>query len=327
MANPNFGALTTADEVADYYKEQIKGKTIIVTGVSVGGLGLYTAQVLAVHSPSLIILAARSQSSLKAAQEALQKTSPNCETKLLTLDLSSIGKVREAAKEVISWTDVPKIDIVINNAAIMATPWSKSEDGIEQQFATNHIGTFLFTNLIMSKVIAAKGRVVNVSSAGHKYGPVRFDDINFKDGAEYDPDTAYGQSKTAGILYTLSLASKLKDKGVTTFSLHPGAIMTNLGRHVPMEVWVEKGFMNADGTQNKDCNVSFKTVPQGAATTVTAALDPNIKDRSGAYLVDCRVDRQGDGFEQALAPYAVDEENAKKLWDLSEELVGEKFDF
>jgi len=179
MSHPQFGFETTAEEVASTFAQQIKGKTILITGVSPNGLGFYTAKALAAHSPALLILAARSASTLDTAIAAIRETS-SCATRPLLLDLSSIEAVRSSAQEVNKWTDVPQIDVLVNNAGIMSTPWGKTKDGIEQQFATNHIGHFLFTNLVMEKIIAAKGRVVSVSSGAHVFGPVRFDDYNFK---------------------------------------------------------------------------------------------------------------------------------------------------
>jgi NAD(P)-dependent dehydrogenase (short-subunit alcohol dehydrogenase family) len=176
MSNPSFGAHTTAEEVATTYTAEVTNKTILITGVSPNGLGLYIATVLANHSPALIILAARSVATLEVAKTAIHDVAPKCPIRLLTLDLSSLQKVREAAFEIESWKE---IDVLINNAGVMSTPWSKSADGIELQFAVNHLGPWLFTNLLMPKLVEAKGRVIFLSSLGHVYGGVRFDDVNF----------------------------------------------------------------------------------------------------------------------------------------------------
>ncbi|KAF2727426.1 NAD(P)-binding protein [Polyplosphaeria fusca] len=321
MSNPAFGFETTAEEVAEAHKAEIPGKTILITGVSPNGLGSYTAKVLAMHDPKLLILASRTLSNLEAAQKEIADVAPSAATRLLELDLGSIAKVREAGQKVGSWDDVPKIDILINNAGIMSTPWALSPDGIESQFATNHIGHFLFTNLLMDKIVAAKGRIVNLSSAGHRFGPVRFEDWNFKDGTEYQPDAAYGQAKSANILHAISLAEKLQSKGVTAYSVHPGGIATNLARSVPIEVLQKKGILDEDGNLNKNAPFKFKSHTQGTATTIAAALDPNIADRSGAYLADCKVDH-GEVWEK----WAQGQDNAEKLWALSEKLVGEPLD-
>jgi NAD(P)-dependent dehydrogenase (short-subunit alcohol dehydrogenase family) len=158
---------------------------VLITGVSPNGLGIHTAKALAVHHPALLIVATRSQTALDAAISDIEKSVPGCPTRLVKLDLGSIRTVRAAAEEVNSWQDVPKIDILINNAAAAGAPWTMSEDGIEQHFATNHIGPFLFTNLVMEKVIAARGRVVNVASVGHLYSGIRFEDVNFKVGRNH----------------------------------------------------------------------------------------------------------------------------------------------
>lgn len=180
MSNPNFGFTTTGEKVASLHASQIHNKTILITGVSPNGLGLYTAKILAQHSPALLILAARSTTSLTAARAEIAAATPTVPIKLLNLDLGSVAKVRAAAAEVARWEDVKHIDILINNAGIMSTPWALSNDGIESQFATNHIGPWLFTNLLMPRIVAAKGRVVFLSSVAHVYGPVRFEDYNFK---------------------------------------------------------------------------------------------------------------------------------------------------
>jgi NAD(P)-dependent dehydrogenase (short-subunit alcohol dehydrogenase family) len=179
MSNPSFGAHTTAKEVASTHTAQITNKTILVTGVSPNGLGLHAATVLAIHSPALLILTARTLGALEEAKTTIHAVAPHCPVRLLILDLSSLAKVREAAREVMNWEDVPKIDVLINNAGIMSTPWGKSADGIEMQFAVNHLGPWLFTNLLMPKIVEAKGRVVFLSSFGHVYGGIRFDDVNF----------------------------------------------------------------------------------------------------------------------------------------------------
>ncbi|KAF2678414.1 short-chain dehydrogenase [Lentithecium fluviatile CBS 122367] len=317
MSNPSFGAHTTAEEVATLYSAQISSKTILITGVSPNGLGLHTALALAPHSPHLLILAARSPRTLEAAKSAIHAVAPTCPVRLFMLDLSRLAAVREAANEVLRWKDLDKIDVLINNAGVMSTPWETTVDGVEMQFAVNHLGPWLFTNLVMPKIVAAQGRVVFLSSLGHVYGGVRFEDVNFDDGETYDADVAYGQSKTANILTAVALAERMRAKGVTAFSVHPGLVLTNLTRHVPMEVFREKGFVDDAG----NLLVPSKTHSQGCATTVVAALDPYIAGRSGAYLCDCKVDH-GDVW----AEHAKGIENAEKLWALSEGLVGEKFE-
>ncbi|PSN67259.1 short-chain dehydrogenase/ reductase [Corynespora cassiicola Philippines] len=322
MSNPDFGFSTTSEDVATLYSSSIKDKIILITGVSPNGLGLYTAKVLASHSPALLILAARSASTLKAAESEIKAASPTCPIRLLELDIGSISTVRSAASKVLSWTDVPKVDILINNAGIMACPFEKSADGIERQLATNHVGPWLFTNLLVPRLRAAgSARVVFLSSEGHLYGPVRFDDHNFDDGKAYDADVAYGQSKTANILTAVALGERLKGKGVQAFSVHPGLVFTNLSRFMTPEYLKAKGFMDEEG--NLTISIPPKTHAQGTATTMVAALDPSTVERAGAYLADCQVVEVGE----RLAAYAQDKENAEKLWVLTEKLVGERFEY
>ncbi|KAH7138977.1 WW domain-containing oxidoreductase [Dendryphion nanum] len=320
MANQSFGFNTTSEEVTFSHSSQIANKTILITGISPGGLGLQTALALAPHSPALLILAARSPTALAAAKTEIAAVAPDVPIKHLTLDLSSFRTVRAAATELNGWSDVSGIDILVNNAGVMSTPWALSEDGVESQFATNHLGPWLFTNLIMEKIIQAKGRVVIVSSVGHMYGDVRFEDWNFENGKLYDPDVAYGQSKTANALNALSIVSKLGPKGVTAFSVHPGLVMTNITRAIPIETLQIKGFLDEEGKFTGI--IPEKTISQGAATALAAALDPEIVDKNGAYLADCKVEH-----DNPVAEYAKSLENAERLWQLSERLTGEKFDF
>jgi NAD(P)-dependent dehydrogenase (short-subunit alcohol dehydrogenase family) len=178
MSFPNPSAESTAEEVAEFCASQIKDKVILTTGVSPGGLGAYFAQTIAAHKPKLLILAARSASKVQETASAISKAHPDVQTRVLILDLGDLKQVWEAAKEVLAYPE-EGIDVVLNSAAVMACPYSQTKGGLETQFGTGHIGHFLFTNLILEKVLKVKGRVVNVSSDGHRLGPVRFDDPGF----------------------------------------------------------------------------------------------------------------------------------------------------
>jgi NAD(P)-dependent dehydrogenase (short-subunit alcohol dehydrogenase family) len=175
----HFDATTTAEEAAQHYSDQVRGKTILITGVTPGSLGAYFAEAVAKHQPQLIILAARDVAKAETTAQAIVASSPDVKTRTLKLDLSSQTQVRAAAKEVNAYEEA--IDVVVNSAGIMACPYGTSEDGIEMHFATNHIGHFLFVNLIMDKILASPsgGRVVSVSSGGHRLSPVRFDDVGY----------------------------------------------------------------------------------------------------------------------------------------------------
>jgi NAD(P)-dependent dehydrogenase (short-subunit alcohol dehydrogenase family) len=175
--SPNFTPESTAEEVAQYYSSQIRNKVILTTGVSPGGLGAYFVETIAAHKPRLLILAGRSTVKSQETAAAIAKAHPEVETRSLELDLSDLKGVWKAAQEVLGY--VENIDVLVNNAAVMATPYMKTKDGLEIQFGTGHIGHFLFTNLILSKILAVKGRVVSVSSDAHRLSAIKFDDWGF----------------------------------------------------------------------------------------------------------------------------------------------------
>lgn len=176
----NFTKKSTAEEVAEAYSSFIKGKVILTTGVSPKGLGAYFAESIAAHSPKLLILAGRSPEKTQETADAIAKAHPIVKTRVLELDLANLKQIWSAASEVLKWDDVPALDLLMNNAAVMACPYKKTVDGIEMQFGTGHVGHFLFTNLILKKILAAKGRIVNVSSDGHRLSGIRWDDLGFQ---------------------------------------------------------------------------------------------------------------------------------------------------
>ena len=343
-----FGRDTEAETVTATFAAQVKGKVILITGVNSKGLGAATARALARENPQLLILAGRTQEKIQVVMEEILMINPLVETRFLKLDLSSQAAVRKAAVEVNAYPE--KIDILINNAAIMALSTRHlSVDGTELQFATNYVGLFLFTNLIMPKLLAAASsnpdsgatRVINVSSFAHKFSPVRFSDINLdrsstelpasetknhaliqqlglkdSEGSDpnapgYDPVAAYGQSKTAVILYSLALSSRFVQKGIRCFALHPGSIQTELARHVRPD-----SLAGVDRTGK----FAYKTLSAGASTQLVAALDPNLEAQgNNVYLDNCQF---GDP-----APWTADLSAAEMLWRHSEVTVGEKFTF
>ena len=342
----DFGSETEATTVARVFSSQIAGKIILITGVNLGGIGGSTVEALAAHSPQMLILTGRSQAKVDEVIKKTQPLHPKVTYRFLHLDLSSQRSVRAAAQEVLSSSDIPQVDILINNAGVMDIQTrTLSEDGVEMQFATNHIGHFLFTNLILPKLIASseklpKGatRVVNVSSTGHQFSPVRFSDPNFtvpadrlpesekpnyarmeellmKTGGVYIPFAAYGQSKTANILFSLALTRRLySEHGILSFSLHPGSIPTELIRHSDTAHLdaVRKRFMGI---------VMRKTLGMGAATTLVAALDPKLgparETGEGVYLSDCQIIEPMNWARDPIA--------TEKLWALSNDIVGETF--
>lgn len=232
MAKPEFGFDTTAEEVAEYFKDQIKDKVVLTTGVSPNSLGAYYVQTIAAHAPKSLILAGRDIAKLKETADAIRKAHPDVPTRLLELDLADMAQIREAANEVHGYAK--NIDVLMNNAGVMASPYMTTKDGLEMQFGVGHIGHFLFTNLIMDKILAAGGhpRIINVSSSGHRISPIRFEDWDFSEGKTYNRWRAYGQTKTANIAFSVELARRYGSRGLESFSLHPGSIWTNLGRHL-----------------------------------------------------------------------------------------------
>ncbi|KAM5343109.1 hypothetical protein ACJ41O_014075 [Fusarium nematophilum] len=328
--SPNNKSTPIGDLIASY-APLIKGKTILTTGVTPGGLGATFVSATAAASPALLILAGRNAPKLDEISDAIQSAHPNVKTRKLVVDLSSMDSVRNAAREVNGWADVPKIDVVVNNAGLMAIPFALTVDGFETQFAAGHLGHFLLTNLLMDKILASEApRVINVSSNGHSLGAVRFRDPHFSKGETYDRWRAYGQAKTANMLFSLSLAQKLGVRGLQSYSVHPGLIMTTgLGEHLDFASMDGdlKSFLNSHRELGNVEGWDFlDAVPAevGAATHAFGAFDPNIKASNGAYLLESRV---SDPYVDTVRPWARDTVEADKLWKLSEELVGQKFGY
>ncbi|KAL8292400.1 hypothetical protein RQP46_001012 [Phenoliferia psychrophenolica] len=315
MQPTTLGADTTAEEAATAFASSIAGKVILITGTSMGGLGAETARVVAKHNPKLVFIAGRSMEKLDETESMIKKETPDANLRKLIIDLASFASIKKAAKEVNEMED--PIDVLINNAAIMACPYAVTEDGFESQWQSNHLGPFLFTNLIRSRILASSApRIVNVSSGGHRFTDVLYDDPGFSNGEKYNLWTAYGQSKTANILFAVGLKERW---GVEAFSLHPGLITTNLSRSITFEERVKMGFIKPDGTPIDNPAMKRKSIGQGAATTIVAAFDPSIAASSVAYLTDCAI------HNDQAQPYALDKENAARLWALSEKMIGQTF--
>jgi NAD(P)-dependent dehydrogenase (short-subunit alcohol dehydrogenase family) len=271
---------TRASELVRHYAAQIAGKIILITGVSPGSLGESFVKQVAAAQPTIFIMASRSIPKMQGLIDELSITHPSIKVKPLALNLLSFADVRKAAETVNSWTDVPHIDVLVNNAGIMAVPYRQSEDGFESQFQTNHLSHFLFTNLVMGKILASKTpRVVTVSSGVHRVGHIRWSDHNFNEGKHYQRWLAYGQSKTANALMGLSLAEKLGSRGLLSFPMCPGVSFTNLSAHGMDDL----ASFSADLTEmdnlygNKSlwgmAEMKIKDLDQGVATHVFAAFD------------------------------------------------------
>lgn len=310
-----------ASTIAADLASSIAGKIVLTTGVTQGGLGATFLEEISKYSPALLIIAGRSSAKLQETANKIKSTpeSANVEIRPLILDLSSQQQIREAAKEVLAYPE-DHIDVVVNSAGIMAGPFQRTKEGIENQFGSNHIGHFLFTNLIVPKVLASKApRIVNISSDGHRLSGIRFEDPSFQDGKVYDQWEAYGQSKTANILFSKALAQKLGPRGLRAFSLHPGVTLgTSLGPGVDDEVL--KAGREKDKEIGWDREWDIKTLDECAATHVVAAFDPRLAEYNGAFLMD-------GNLSDDIQPTARNPDHVERLWKLSEKLVGETFEY
>ncbi|KAJ2957923.1 hypothetical protein NQZ79_g6389 [Umbelopsis isabellina] len=317
MSN-NFGYEATGDEVADFYAGEIKGKTVIITGCTWGGLGAETARVIAKHDPKVVVVAGRNQEALDDTVQNIKKETKDANIRTLMLDLGSFKSIRKAAEEVNQYSE--NVDVLINNAAVVYPEYRTTEDGLEAQFGIGHIGHFLFTNLILSKMLATGSpRVVNVSSGGHALASIFFDDPSFKNGETYDQYLAYGQSKTANVMFAKELTKRYKSRGLAAYSLQPGVVKTNLSRNSNFDKKPRGPVKDAWGKEVVIPIDKWKTLNQGVATHITAAFDANIKDQSGSYLEDSKI------ANDHVKPHANNEADAGKLWTLSEQLVGQNF--
>ncbi|KAL9107384.1 MAG: hypothetical protein Q9187_008435, partial [Circinaria calcarea] len=278
---------------------------------------------IAKAQPKLLILAGRNTSKVEETAKALVSSSPGVATRVLKLDLDSQKQVREAAAEVNAYRE--NIDVLVNNAGIMAVPYSKTEDGLEKQLAVNHISPFLFTNLIMPKLLAAGpgARIINVGSDGYRLGAIRYFDYNFHDGESYNPWVAYGQTKTANLLFSQALAVKLGSKGLLSFSLHPGVVATNLPTGLTNEDFASLNELDKQiGDPLGWSGFEWLTPNQGVATHVFAAFSPSIVDHNGAYLEKCDVKPLDD-----IYPWGLGDREARKMWEWSEKLLKQKFEY
>jgi len=260
-----------------------------------------------------VILAVRDVKKAEPFLETIKKSTHNDKVEIMRLDLGSFDSVREFAKNFLA-KNVP-LNILINNAGIMAVPFSLIE-GYESQFATNHLGHWLLTTLLLPALIQGKpSRVVSVSSCAHKRCGVDFDDINYEK-AGYDKWKAYGQSKCANVLFALEFHKRYHDKGVSAFALHPGGIMTGLQSSLSKEEMLAMGWYDKDGNLNE----RFKTIEQGAATSIYAATSPELNGKGALYLEDCNESTIDPTLYPFVgwSPHAKDMVAAGKLWELSE---------
>ena len=318
MVIRRYGAETTTAEVSAGV--DLSGRHALVTGAS-GGLGAETARALAAAGAA-VTLAARDLDKAAGVAEAIRSEVPGAVLDFLELELDRPESIRTAAK---AWlADHTQLHLLVNNAGVMACPLDHTAENFERQFATNHFGHFLFTGLLMPVLLhSAPARVVNLSSAGHRMSPVVFEDIHYRE-RPYDKWEAYGQSKTANILFSVALDRRVSGGGVRANAVHPGMIMTDLGRHLDAD-----DVKKLMARRPKGSPPQWKTVEAGAATSVWAAVSADLEGRGGLYLEDCHVaeERESDEAVEGVSRYALDPDAAERLWALSEEAVGERFAF
>ena len=321
-----FGATSTTEDVLSGIK--LQGKRILVTGVS-AGLGVETARSLAAHGAHVVGAARDLTKAKSATSEVLKDAAANGGgLELVELDLGNLKSVRACADALLAKGQ--PFDVVIANAGVMATPFGKTVDGFETQFGTNHLGHFVLINRI-APLIRAGGRLVNVSSLGHRYSNVSLDDPNFER-TPYEPFVAYGRSKTANILFAVAFDKRHRGRGVRAAAVHPGVIRTELGRYVDageIEKIIEQ--RNRQLAAEGKAPFQWKTIPQGAATSVWAGVVAPADEVGGRYCEDCHVSSiipesaPVESITEGVRGYALDPKNAEALWKKSGQMVRETF--
>jgi NAD(P)-dependent dehydrogenase (short-subunit alcohol dehydrogenase family) len=322
----NFGATSTTDDVLA--GKILTGKRVLVTGVS-AGLGVETARSLAAHGATVIGAARDLDKARRAAEQVGKDAAHGGSLELVELDLASLKSVRACA-DALNAAGKP-FDVIICNAGVMATPFGKTADGFETQFGTNHLGHFVLVNRIAKLLKPNGGRLVNLSSAGHRFSDVDLADPNFER-TPYAEFVAYGRSKTANILFAVEFDRRHKAQGIRATAVHPGGIQTELGRYMTPEVTaamiknIEEA-AKAAGNSGGGPAFTWKTIPQGAATSLWAGFVADADAVGGKYCEDCHVAEINDNpaSRGGVRPYALDANRAKALWAKSEEMVGERF--
>lgn len=271
----------------------LTGRTVVITGAS-SGLGLQTARAMQSVGAEIV-----------AAVRDLDKTRAAIDCETVVLDLTDLRSARSAAAAIAERHD--RIDVLINNAGVMAPPLSRTAQGYEMQLGTNHLGHFVFTTALAHR-FADGTRIVNLSSRGHLYGGIRWEDPNYDDDSTYHKWRAYGQSKTANVLFTVEAERRWGPSGVHSFAVHPGVVVTELARH-----------MTSEDYSGRLANLDVTDVEHGAATSVWAATSPELRGIGGLYLEDCRIaEPMREGAEGGYASFAVDPEQATRLWAWSQ---------
>jgi NAD(P)-dependent dehydrogenase (short-subunit alcohol dehydrogenase family) len=320
-----FGRDTTADEVLEGL--DLTGRRFVITGAA-SGLGRESARALASHGASVTLLA-RSPDRAQNAVAEVGAWVPGADLEPGVADLGDLESICSFADSFLAAHEA--VDVLINNAGVMACPFGHTANGFETQFGTNHLGHFLLTSLLYPAIRAGeKPRVVTLTSAGHSRADVNLEDPNFER-TEYSEWVAYGQAKTANALFARELAKRAGDSGLLSFSVHPGGILTDLGRHLNDDLIHDMADFarrrsGAASETGESSSMHFKSIEAGAATQVWASTAPELTGHNGAYLADCGVGVLGaDPGVNGFMPYLLDDDHAARLWELSERLVGEVF--
>lgn len=320
-----FGATSTTEDVLSGI--DLRGKRILVTGVS-AGLGIETARALAAHGANVVGAVRDLSKAKEATAQVRQDAATNGGSfELIELDLANLKSVRACADALLAKGE--PFDVVIANAGVMATPLGHTTDGFETQFGTNHLGHFVLVNRT-ARLIRAGGRLINLSSAGHRFSNVNLDDPNFEH-TPYEPFVSYGRSKTANILFAVAFDKRHRDRGVRAAAVHPGGIRTELARH--MNATQIQQFLDRINQQlaAEGKTLEWKTIPQGAATSVWAAVVAPADEIGGRYCENCHAGQIVPDevtitvASEGVRGYALDPKNAEALWKKSEEMVGESF--
>lgn len=304
---------------------KLTGKVVFITGAN-QGIGLESARALYETGATIYMGVRDLEKGQKAIDDILSTaTKPDSKSlQLIEMSLDSLDSVRAGAKAFLA--QCSQLNVLLLNAGVMATPQGLTKDGFETQFGINHVGHFLLFELLKSTLLASStpafnSRVVLLSSLAHRFNGVRFHDINFNEEGSYDPMVAYGQAKTANLLMANEIERRYGSQGLHGLAVHPGIVGTNLGQYLDPSVMKSMA-------EDKNSFKLMKDIPQGAATSVLAAVGLVWEGRGGRYIADCA--EQGpakdgasawDMSDQGYAPWAFNEENAKKLWDLSNKLV------
>jgi len=321
---PIHSGFTDASTASDVLSGiDLSGKTAIVTG-GYSGIGVETTRALRAAGARVIVPA--------RDLDKARRTLAGIDAQIRPMDLADPASIDAFADGFLA-TNEP-LHILIDSAGVMACPLSRDARGYEMQFATNHLGHFQLVARLWPALRQANGaRVVSVSSRGHRFAAVDFDDPQF-DLRDYDPWVAYGQSKTANVLFAVGLDARGRAHGIRAFAVHPGAIVTDLARHMSPDVLRSMGAIDADGQPVTDLTKGFKNVAQGASTSVWAATSPQLEGMGGVYCEDndisplltpSAIPAEGLSHERGVLPWAIDRDASDRLWVLSESLTGVTF--